>query len=146
MKYLENPKQHNFLQKSYKPLSTIVNMFMLSQEVEVWYIIPSLRKEYAKILTSEYKLSYERTGRILGISKAAVSQYISDKRANKVKLSQDVKDKIKESAKKISENESLWVKEVQKILDYMKETHRSCDVCKKYNKEIIQYCKADPKY
>jgi len=121
-------------------------MFMLLQEIEVWYIIPALRKEYAKIFIEEYNLSYEKIGRILGISKAAVSQYVSNKRANKVKLSADIKKKIKESAKRVSKSPQTWVSEVQSLLKHMRETRNSCNVCKQYNKEIIQYCNADPTY
>jgi len=35
----------------------------------------------------------KKAGAILGISKAAVSQYLSDKRANKIKLSKENKKK-----------------------------------------------------
>jgi len=119
-------------------------MFMLPQEVEVWYIIPALRKEYAKILTKEYGLSYEKVGKILGTTKAAVSQYISDKRANKVKLSREVKSKIKDSAKKVSKNPQIWLSDVQEIMKYMRQTKCSCNVCKHYNKEILDYCNCQP--
>jgi len=39
---------------------TIVNMYLLPQEIEVWYIIPTVRKELAKQLTKKYELSYEK--------------------------------------------------------------------------------------
>ena len=65
------------LQNFFKDLFAVVDMvYMLPQEVEVWYIIPAVRKEMAKLLTKEYGFSYERAGRALGISKAAVSQYL----------------------------------------------------------------------
>jgi predicted transcriptional regulator len=81
-------------------------MYLLPQEVEVWYIIPAVRKELAKLLTNKYGLSYEKAGKILGISKAAVSQYISDKRANKVKLTPETKKEAEKSAK-IHERQSM---------------------------------------
>lgn len=121
-------------------------MFMLPQEVEVWYIIPSLRKEYAKVLTKDCGLSYEKVGKILGISKAAVAQYLSDKRANKVKLSSDVMQRIKDSSLRVSKKPGSWPAEAQGLLSYMKTTRSSCNVYKEYNKEIIEYCNADPLY
>jgi predicted transcriptional regulator len=121
-------------------------MYMLPQEVEVWYIIPSIRKELAKQLTQTHGLSFEKTGKILGISKAAVSQYISNKRANKVCLNEHTKEVIGEAAMRIAENPSMAVMEVQRILQYMKNTRSSCDVCKQYNKEVLNYCNQDPKY
>ena len=91
-------------------------------------------------------MSYEKAGKILGISKAAVSQYLSDKRANKIKLSTDVKKEVSKSAKRINENPKLAISELQRILKYMKENHASCDVCKKYNKEVLDYCNNQPRY
>ena len=125
---------------------TIVNMYLLPQEIEVWYIIPAVRKELATNLTKVHKLSYEKAGRILGISKAAVSQYLSNKRANKIKLSNDVKNEIAKSAETMSQNPKTAIFEMQRILKYMKENHCSCDVCKQYNKDVLGYCNCEPSY
>ena len=121
-------------------------MYLLPQEIEVWYIIPAVRKELAKLLTKKYEYSYDKTGRILGISKAAVSQYLSDKRANKIKLNPETKKEIAKSAKTISENNKLALGEIQRILKFMKENKCSCDVCKRYNKDVLDYCNCEPKY
>lgn len=123
-----------------------MNMYLLLQEVEVWYIIPSIRKELAKLLTKKYELSYEKAGKILGVSKAAISQYLSNKRANKVKLNSETKKEIAKSAKIIAERPKLAMGEIQRILKFMKDSKCSCDVCKKYNKEVLGYCNCEPKY
>ena len=130
----------------YKSKLTIVNMYLLPQEIEVWYIIPAVRKELAMLLTGKYELSYEKAGIILGISKAAISQYLSNKRANKIKLDSNTKKEITQSAKIIIKNPKLAVSEVQRILKFMKDNRCSCNVCKKYNKEILGYCNCEPKY
>ena len=78
--------------------------------------------------------------------KAAVSQYLSNKRANKIKLNVDTKKEIAKSAKIISENPKLAMIEIQRILKFMKDSKCSCDVCKKYNKEVIGYCNCEPQY
>jgi predicted transcriptional regulator len=121
-------------------------MYLLPQEIEVWYIIPAIRKELARQLTEEHELSYEKAGDILGISKAAVSQYLSNKRANKVKLSPEVKKEVSHSAKIVAANPKLALMEIQRILKIMKDKKCSCDVCKKYNKDILDYCNCQPKY
>ena len=121
-------------------------MYLLPQEIEVWYIIPAVRKELAKLLTRQYEMSYEKAGKILGISKAAVSQYLSNKRANKIKLSVEVKKEIVKSAKIIVKNQKSVLGEIQRILKYIKDKKCLCDVCKKYNKDILNYCGCDPKY
>ena len=120
-------------------------MYLLPQEIEVWYIIPAVRKELAKQLTKKHGLSYEKAGAILGVSKAAVSQYLSNKRANKVKLSVEMKKEIAKSGKIVFENPKLALIEVQRILKLMKEKKCSCDVCKKYNKDVLGYCNCECK-
>ena len=124
---------------------TIVNMYLLSQEIEVWYIIPALRKEISRLLTEKHGLTFEKAGNILGISKAAISQYLSNKRANKIKLSSEVKKEIVKSAKIMSENPSMSVSEMQRLIRFMKENKCSCEVCKKYNKDVLKYCNCEPK-
>lgn len=121
-------------------------MYQLPQEIEVWYIIPAIRKELAKQLTKTHGLSYEKTGNILGITKAAVSQYISNKRANKVCISKEIKKEIKDSAKILSKEPKQAVSEMQRLLKIMKDKKCSCNVCKKFNKNIIEYCNCEPKY
>lgn len=121
-------------------------MYLLPQEIEVWYIIPAIRKELAKQLTKKHDLSYEKAGAILGVSKAAVSQYLSNKRANKVKLNAETCKEVAKSAKLIAENPRLAMTEVQRILKFMKDKKCSCDVCKKYNKDVLNYCNCEPKY
>ena len=120
-------------------------MFKLPQEIEVWYIIPRIRKELSLILISK-GYSYEQTGKVLGITKAAVSQYVKNKRANKIKISKEIQKEIKISAEKIHAKESSALAEIQLILKKMKSTKNSCDVCKQYNKEILSYCNKNPTY
>lgn len=121
-------------------------MYSLPQEIEVWYIIPTIRKELSKILTEKYKLTFEKTGEILGITKSAISQYLKSKRANVVKLPSRIRKEIEKSAKLIVENNKLAVNEIMRILALMKTTRCSCDVCKKYNKNIISQCGMKPVY
>jgi uncharacterized protein len=121
-------------------------MYLLPQEIEVWYIIPSVRKELARQLTKKHNLSYEKTGILLGISKAAVSQYLSNKRANKIKLNNEIKKEIEKSASLIAENPKSALEEIQRILKVMKDKKCSCDVCKRYNKDVLDYCNCEPKY
>ena len=121
-------------------------MYLLPQEIEVWYIIPAVRKELAKLLTKNHEYSYEKAGRALGISKAAISQYLSDKRANKIKLNAETKKEIVKSAKLIAGNPKAAMQEMQRILKFMKDNHCSCDVCKRYNKDVLDYCNCEPKY
>jgi len=119
-------------------------MYSLPQEIEVWYIIPAVRKELARILTRKYKLTFEKTGKILGISKSAISQYLKRKRADKVKFPEKIKKEIEKSAGRIVKNESLALKEMIRILNLIKKSGCSCQACRKYNKGILKLCKTKP--
>ncbi|GAF85470.1 unnamed protein product [marine sediment metagenome] len=121
-------------------------MYLLPQEIEVWYIIPAIRKELSKQLVKKHGFSYEKTGNILGISKAAISQYLSNKRANKVKLTDEIKKQVKKTADILAKQPEKAIQEIERILKIMKEKRCSCDVCKKFNKDVIKHCNCKPNY
>ena len=120
-------------------------MYSLPQEIEVWYIIPAIRKELARILTKKHKMTFEKAGSLLGVSKAAVSQYLKSKRASLIRFPSNVKKEIAKSARTISKNENQALKEILRILTITKNTKCSCRVCKKYNKGVIKQCGQDPR-
>lgn len=121
-------------------------MYALPQEIEVWYIIPAIRKQLAKILVKKYNLTCEKTGQILGVSKSAISQYLKNKRAKEIKFPKKIKKEIEKSCKIISKNNELALKEILRILTIVKKTKCSCKVCKKYNKGILKQCGMKPVY
>lgn len=115
-------------------------MYSLPQEIEVWYVIPALRKELAKGLVGS-GLSMEKAGNILGISKAAVSQYLSNKRANKMKFNIGFKKEIGKSSKLIVTDNGCSVSEMQRLLKEFKKTKQYCEICRKFNSDISKHCK-----
>ncbi|MBU1136086.1 MAG: hypothetical protein ABIG37_00040 [Nanoarchaeota archaeon] len=119
-------------------------MYSLPQEIEVWYIIPAIRRELSKVLTKKYGMTFEKTGNALGISKAAVSQYLKKKRANVVKFPEKVKKEIMKSAEIIQKNEKKALKEILRLLFLIKKSGCSCKVCKRYNKGVLSQCRMNP--
>lgn len=118
-------------------------MYNLPQEIEVWYVIPAVRREFAKIFIKKYKLTQEESADILGVSKSAISQYLHSKRAT-LKLSKQIKKEVEKSADKTIKDKSLIVEEILRIVSLMKEKRFLCEVCKKYNKGIIKICSMEP--
>jgi len=106
-------------------------MHILPQEIEVWYIIPAIRRDITKILVKDYGISYDKVGNILGISKAAVSQYLNNKRAAKIKLHEKAFEEIKKSCKKIIDRKSDSTKEIQRLLEVIRKKHWHCKKCGK---------------
>ena len=106
----------------------------LIQELEVWYIIPAIRKELAKAMLNT-GLKQVEIAKKLGLTKAAVNQYFSDKRGSGVKFNSDIKEKIKIAANNIN-NEFDSVRYIQSLINLTREEKVACQVHKKMNKEF----------
>ena len=107
-----------------------MHIYNLPQEIEVWYLIPAVRRELARLLTQKHNLSYDRAGDSLGISKAAISQYNKKKRASKVKLHKLVLKEIEKSASRIRKDKSVNVREMLRVLEFMRKKKLSFEYCK----------------
>lgn len=89
-------------------------------EYIMWVGLPVIRKEIAASMVSHYGLSQREAACKLGVSPAAISQYLSKKRG-KIKVNdQDLLQEIRISAKRIIDtNESLVVVECCRICKFM---------------------------
>lgn len=116
-------------------------MYFMPQEIEVWYIIPAIRREIAMCLVKDFKISYEKTGDILGVTKSAISQYLKGKRAAKIKLPSQIGQKILASCKLLLAEKSNSIKETTKLLQFLKEKNLPCEVCGKLREGTLEDCK-----
>lgn len=119
-------------------------MFSLPQEIEVWYIIPAVRKEFSRVLVEKHGLTLEKAGGILGVTKAAVSQYLKNKRASQFKIPSKIRNEIEKSAEILARNKNLAVKEILRILALIKTEKCSCSLCRRYNQDILKMCNGNP--
>lgn len=67
----------------------------------VWYILPLIRKEFAKSLIKDHGFTQRKAAEKLGITEAAVSQYILKKRVDLKLTDAEIKREIKKSTKRI---------------------------------------------
>lgn len=107
----------------------MVKKLMQPQEIEVFYVLPALRRELAVSLKSAGK-PQKVIAKLLGVTGAAVSQYFSSKRASQLKFSAELKKAIDESAKKISDDISL-MREMQRLLKLTRDERVTCSHCLK---------------
>ncbi len=107
------------------------------QEVEVFYILPAIRKEFAKDFKAEGKKQSE-IAKILGVTEAAISQYVNEKKAG-IKLDTDTKKLIKKASETITD-QSQFVFHSQSILDHMLKNKQTCNIHTLVNKEISHDC------
>lgn len=80
-------------------------------EVVVWYVLPTIRRELAKELVDSYGLKQSQIAKMFGVTDAAISQYLKNKRGGSsiIETSEhyDVfEDEVKESAKLLAAGKS----------------------------------------
>ena len=101
----------------------MVNMTLRTPcEIIVWKILPAIRSELAKELVEKKGFSQKETAEKLGLTEAAVSRYISGKRADTKIIGNGLKKEIIHSTNQIiAGNEKTVISEICRICDYLKE-------------------------
>ena len=112
----------------------------LPQEIEIWYLIPALRRELAKILVRDYNLKQKEIAKILGITEASVSNYIKSKRGEKIKFSALELKRIKESVENIVKDKASVVKEIYNLCKFFKDSKGICKIHKSFDKKVEKGC------
>lgn len=115
-------------------------MQQMPQEIEVWYILPAIRKALAKSLVNDYKLTQQKTAGLLGITKSAVSQYQKEKRAKSTVFNTKIKKTIKTSAKRIIEEPANLLAEVQELCNIIRKEGVLCDIHRCHDKNLSKNC------
>lgn len=100
--------------------------FIFPQEIELNYMIPSLRKEIAAAM-KDTGLTQREIAKKLRVTEQAVSQYFNEKRAIHVKFNGNIISKIKELAPTITEE--TFQQEMRNLLKLAMEEHITCKVC-----------------
>jgi len=95
------------------------------QEVEVFYILPAIRRELSIALKSHGKTQKD-IAKLLGVTPSAVSQYMHEKRATTT-FPIELQDMINKAASKITDQQSM-IREVQHILASAKKTKLICKI------------------
>jgi predicted transcriptional regulator len=105
------------------------------QELEVYYILPALRRELANTMKQQGK-SQKDIAALLGVSEAAVSQYISAKRGADVDFTPELQANIKDAATRITDS-ITFIKETQQLANKVWKQRFICNVCHDQNGSAI---------
>ena len=118
----------------------MVNMHMTlhPQEVEVFYILPAIRRELS-IALKKLGRNQKEIAKLLGVTEAAVSQYLSAKRANEVQFPEDLAQQIRNAAAKITDRNSM-IAETQSILASAKQDRFICKMHEQVTDDIPRGC------
>lgn len=95
------------------------------QEIEVWYVIPAIRRELAKALL-EKGLTQKRIAELLEVTEPAVSQYLKSKRAKQVVFDKEVIAEINRAAERITKNPASIMAEIQRLCFLVKKCGLLC--------------------
>lgn len=106
--------------------------YMFHQEVEVWYVLPALKRAIA-LKMKDMGLKQNDIAKKLNLAKSSVSQYLKNKRASKVKFNIDFEKEIKKSAANIVKKDN-FMHEVENLCKKFKQKGCLCEIHKKYSK------------
>ena len=87
----------------------------MPQEIEVWYLIPGIRRELAKTLLEKHNMNQKQISEILGITESAVSQYLKAKRGSELKFEKNDLELIKQAANRIIDQKTETNKEIYNL-------------------------------
>jgi len=107
----------------------------LPQEIEIWYVIPALRKSFTEIM-SKKGLKQKEIAEKLNLGKSAVSQYMKSQRGTEIKFKKEFIKKIEESVDKILANKSNSRKEIIYLCNVLKKEGMLCCFHKEKDKNI----------
>jgi len=113
---------------------------IMPQEVEVWYLLPALRREITRIMIEDYSLNQKEIAKMLGVSEPAISQYVKSKRAGEVKFTKSDLEVIKNSAKKMVNDPKTMMKELYKLSISFRGNKTLCNLHHSKCKGIPENC------
>jgi hypothetical protein len=104
-------------------------------ELIVWYILPAIRREFARVLVQDFNLDQKEAAKKLGLTEAAISQYFKSKRGKEMRFSHDMINEIKKACKEIfkSQEKSLVIKETCMVCDFIKHADFFCKLHKTHD-------------
>jgi predicted transcriptional regulator len=115
------------------------------QEIEVWYILPLIRRKIALKMV-EKGLQQKQVAMIMGITPAAVCQYKTEKRAKEDFFDDDMNKKLEIAVKNIIKDNNQLAEEIIKLNNLAKSKGIVCKIYKekcalKGMKGNCDYCK-----
>jgi len=108
----------------------MVKKLLLPQEIETFYVLPSIRKHMATFMKAK-GLKQKDIAKVFGMRDAAVSQYLSNKRGCKLDLDKNIVKEIKKSSNKVK-NSADMIRETQRIIKIIRKTKLLCKFCHQF--------------
>ncbi len=91
-------------------------------------------------MIDDFGASYEKVGNVLGVSRAAISQYVKGKRAAKIKLPKELGPRIMSTCKVLAKDDTKAVEEIDKLLNHIRTKALPFAVCGKLKEGVLGDC------
>jgi predicted transcriptional regulator len=118
----------------------MVNKLLHPQEIETFYVIPTIRKHFAEAMLKQ-GLKQKDVAEIFGVTAATISQYMSEKRGNEVAFTDDVIAEITKAAQNIKDQHS-YLLETQRVLKFIRTSKTICTIHKMFS-DVPSNCDPD---
>ncbi len=105
----------------------------MPQEIEVWYVIPAIRRELTKALLGK-GLTQKKIAALLEVTEPAISQYLKSKRAKQVVFDKKIIAEINKAADGIIKSPVCVMMEIQKLCLLVKRCGLLCKLHLKLGK------------
>jgi len=144
--------------------------WMMPQEVEVWYVLPALRRELAKVMktktvprvgedgkSKDHKITQKEIAKMLGVTEPAITQYLLKKkgrrsRGDQVVIPERFLSDLENSAdlmiaqyEKRSSNEDMFeimTREINRLIGVIRDDGEMCDIHRKFSAHVKDKCSA----
>jgi predicted transcriptional regulator len=138
-----------------KPKQRKRRKWLMPQEVEVWYVLPSIRREFARIMI-EKGIAQKQIAMMLGVTEPAVTQYKLKKsnrsRGDQVRIAKEVYPELQKSADIIidawdarDEGEFVYeimTREIRRVIELLRARGDLCEIHKEYCAHVKDDCTA----
>jgi len=127
----------------------------MPQEVEVWYVLPAIRRELTRTMI-EKGIPQKQIAQMLGVTEPAVTQYKLNKskrsRGDQVDIPEKIIPEIRKSAEVIIdawENKDsgeyvyeIMTREINRLIEVLRDKGTLCDVHREYCAHVDGECSA----
>ncbi|MDF1539864.1 MAG: hypothetical protein P1Q69_13270 [Candidatus Thorarchaeota archaeon] len=138
-----------------KPKRSKRRTWLMPQEVEVWYVLPAIRRELARVMISK-EIPQKQIAQMLGVTEPAVTQYKLNKskrsRGDQVDIPASILPELSKSADLIikawenrAEGEYIYeemTRDINRIIEVLREKGTLCDVHREYCAHVDKQCSA----
>jgi predicted transcriptional regulator len=144
--------------------------WMMPQEVEVWYVLPAIRRELAKLMKNkvvprvgedgkkkDHKITQKEIAKMLGVTEPAITQYLLKKqgrrsRGDQVVIPERFMSELNKSAdamikqyEKRGANEDMFevmTYEINRLIKVIRDDGEMCNIHRKFSAHVKDNCSA----